>query len=326
MKEIVLISAYTPELHQIDRLRDLIISLKKLNYRVCLATHTPTPQDIIDRCDYFLYDKENPVLFDPDIKYWHYYQTGSYKFNFKDYTSLSSHVLPVLRMYLGALSYLKSLGEEVVHMCEHDTIIKNREIWDNAFLNLKNHDAVCYTLPRFLNQNGDINCTWTFQSLNLTKISNNYLNYQEQNLINQYKDYFNQGRLPVTECILYDNIWKNLNCYIIPLQSDTDLSTSFTLNLDHSGEVEYSTIHLYNKEIKFFAWNNQKDYVYYDLIIDGKNINIQIPPNGWSWEKISEVEPNIIKIFKNNKLIKHFDMSNLLDKKWIYEYSNVEEL
>ena len=53
MKEIVLISAYTPELHQIDRLRDLIISLKKLNYRVCLATHTPTPQDIIDRCDYF---------------------------------------------------------------------------------------------------------------------------------------------------------------------------------------------------------------------------------------------------------------------------------
>ena len=56
MKEIVLISAYTPELHQIDRLRDLIISFKKLNYRVCLATHTPTPQDIIDRCDYFLYD------------------------------------------------------------------------------------------------------------------------------------------------------------------------------------------------------------------------------------------------------------------------------
>jgi hypothetical protein len=326
MKEIVLISAYTPELHQIDRLRDLIISLKKFNYRVCLATHTSTPQDIIDRCDYFLYDKENPVLFDPDIKYWHYYQTENYKFNFKDYTSLSSHVLPVLRMYLGALSYLKSLGEEVVHMCEHDTIIKNKEIWDNAFPYLKNHDAVCYTLPRFLKQDGDINCTWTFQSLNLTKISNNYLNYQEQNLINQYKTYFNQGRLPVTECILYDNIWKNLNCYIIPLQSDTDLSTSFTLNLDHSGEVEYSTIHFYNKEIKFFAWNNQNDFVYYDLIIDGKNINIQIPPNGWSWEKISEVEPNIIKIFKNDKLIKHFDMNNPLDKKWIYEYSNVEKL
>jgi hypothetical protein len=326
MKEIVLISAYTPELNQIDRLRDLIISLKKFNYRICLITHSSTPQDVIDRCDYFLYDKENPILFDPDIKYWHHYQTENYNFIFRDYTSLASHVLPVLRMHLGALSYLKSLGEEVIHMCEHDTIIKNREVWDNAFSNLKNHDAVCYTLPRFLNQNGDINCTWTFQSLNLTKISNDYLNYQEQNLINQYRTYFNQGKLPVTECILYDNIWKNLNCYIIPLQYDTDLATSFTLNLDHAGEVEYSTIHLHNEEFKFFAWNNQKDLVHYDLIIDDKTTNIQIPPNGWNWVKISDTKPNIIKIFKDNKLIKHFDMNNPLDKKWIYEYSEVEKL
>ena len=70
--------------------------------------------------------------------------------------------------------------------------------------------------------------------------------------------------------MLYDNIWKNLNCHIIPLKDETDIESSFDINLDHSGEVEYSTIHLYNKEIKFFAWNNQKDYVYYDLIIDGK--------------------------------------------------------
>ena len=32
-------------------------------------------------------------------------------------------------------------------------------------------------------------------------------------------------------------------------------------------------------------------------------------------KKISDAEPNIIKIFKNNKLIKHFDMDNPLDKK-----------
>lgn len=325
-KEIVLISSYTPKLNQIDRLRNLVVSLKKLDYRVCLATHSPTPQDIVDRCDYFIYDKENPVLFNPEIKYWHFYQNETHKFNFKDYTSLSSHVLPVMRMYLGALSYLKSLGEEIVHMCEHDTIIKNRDIWDNAFSKLNKYDAVTYTFPRFLNEDNSINCTWTFQSVNISQIPYEFLNYNESILKEQYTNYFNQGRFPVTECMLYDNIWKNLNCHIIPLKDETDIESSFDINLDHSGEVEYSTIHLYNKEIKFFAWNNQKNYVYYDLIIDGKNINIQIPPNGWSWEKISEIEPNIIKIFKNDKLIKHFDMNNPLDKKWVYEYSNVEKL
>ena len=42
MKEIVLISAYTPDVERQDNLRELIKSLKELNYRVCLVTHTKT--------------------------------------------------------------------------------------------------------------------------------------------------------------------------------------------------------------------------------------------------------------------------------------------
>lgn len=325
-QEIVLISAYTPELTQIDRLRNLINSLKELNYRICLITHSPTSQDIIDRCDYFIYDKENPVLYDPEIKYWHFYEINNVRFSFKDYTSLSSHILPVARMYLGALAYLKSLGEEIVHMCEHDTIIKNREVWDNAFDKLANYDAVSYVFPRFLKPNGEINCTWTFQSINVSKISYDFLNYKKEKLTQQYYNYFHQGKLPVTECIFYDNIWKNLNCYIIPLESEEELSNSFAINLDHSGQVEYSTVHFHNQEFKFFVWNNSKKVVHYDLIVDNNNFNIKVDSYGWNWVVLSDQEPNSIKIFKNNKLIKHLDMNNPLDKRWVYEYSNVTML
>ena len=58
MKEIVLISAYTPDTPTQDNLRELIKSLKDLNYRICLMTHTSTPSDIVDRCDYYVYDKD----------------------------------------------------------------------------------------------------------------------------------------------------------------------------------------------------------------------------------------------------------------------------
>jgi len=70
MKELILILAYTPTSEKQDKLRDLIMSLKSFNYRVCLSTHTSTPQDIIDKCEYFLYDEENPVLWDDELKYW----------------------------------------------------------------------------------------------------------------------------------------------------------------------------------------------------------------------------------------------------------------
>ena len=53
MKEIVLISAYTPDTEKQDNLRELIKSLKELNYRICLAIHSQTPLDIINRCDYY---------------------------------------------------------------------------------------------------------------------------------------------------------------------------------------------------------------------------------------------------------------------------------
>ena len=130
MKEIVLISAYTPDTPTQDNLRELIKSLKDLNYRVCLMTHTFTPSDIVDRCDYYVYDKENELLYDPEIKYGYLCPIEEYTMFFKDYFAVATHMLPVFRMYLGGLAYLKSMGEEIVHMIEYDTIVKNREIWD----------------------------------------------------------------------------------------------------------------------------------------------------------------------------------------------------
>jgi hypothetical protein len=231
MKEIVLISAYTPDTPTQDNLRELIKSLKDLNYRVCLMTHTSTPSDIVDRCDYYVYDKENELLYDPEIKYGYLCPIEEYTMFFKDYFAVATHMLPVFRMYLGGLAYLKSMGEEIVHMIEYDTIVKNKEIWDKNTEILKEKDAVFYSFPRFY-QDNELICVYGFQSVNVKNIPFDLFVFHPQELKNQYKNYFQLEKLPVFERMIFDNVWSNTNYHLIELNSEEDLKNSFEVNLN----------------------------------------------------------------------------------------------
>jgi hypothetical protein len=324
MKEIILISAYTPTTDKQDKLRELISSLKNLNYRVCLATHTSTPQDIVDRCDYHIYDAENKVLYDPYIKYQHFFGQEDKLWQFKDYTSVSTHALPVFRMYLGGLAYLKSMGEEVVHMIEYDTIVKNREVWDNHLELLKEKDAVFYAFSRYYQDNKLI-CVAGFQSVNVSNINYNLLSYNETKLINQYKEYFANYKMPVFEAMIYDNLWKYLDYHLINLKDEIDLSSSFTLNTDRVEMGEWSTFYYYKDELYFFNLNKELVPNKYTIIVNNSQItNLTVLPGYWLYNKVTSENVDNILLFKNNKLVKELDMSNPVDQYWI-KCSHFEE-
>lgn len=327
MKEIVLISAYTPDQKRQDDLRTLIISLKDLNYRVCLATHTSTPQDIIDRCDYFLYDKENKVLYNPEIKYWYHHQTEHVKFNFVDYNSISTHMLPVFRMYLGGLSYLKSLGEEIVHMIEYDTIVKNREIWDKNVEILKEKDAVFYSFPRFY-ENDILTCVYGFQSVNLKNIHHELLFFSQQELKNQYLNYYQALKLPVFERMIFDNVWSKLNYHVFKLKSETELEQSFVTNTVRVDSNSTPTnIHFIDGRLNVFCFNNTKDPINLDVVVNKThNISNTLNPEIWFWYPLNFDNIEHIKIFVNNKLLKELDLNIEEDRDWIFKYSLVKKL
>ena len=327
MKEIVLISAYTPDLKRQDDLRNLVISLKDLNYRICLITHTSTSQDIIDRCDYFLYDKENELLYDPEIKYWYHYNLKNLSFNFIDYTTMSTHMLPIFRMYLGGLIYLKSLGEEIVHMIEYDTIVKNKEMWDQNVEILKEKDAVLYSLPTFY-ENDNLVCVNGFQSVNVKNIPYNLLSFSQPELKNQYLNYYQSAKFPVCERMIFDNIWSKLNYYVFKLNSKDDLNNSFVIN---TVRVKFNfpptNIHFFENKYNIFSYNNTEDPIILDVIINkNHNINITINPNSWFWYPLNFDNIEYIKIFINNKLLKELDLNIKEDKDWIFKYSFVNRL
>jgi hypothetical protein len=327
MKEIILISAYTPDIERQDNLRNLIISLKNLNYRICLATHTSTPQDIVDKCDYFLYDVENELSYDPKLKYWVNFTSGNIKINFVDYVSISSHIIPVFRMYLGGLAYLKSMGEEVIHMIEYDTIVKNRKIWDDNLEILKEKDAVFYSFPRFY-ENDKLTCIYSFQSINIQKISYEYLQFNKQKLTDQYYQYFAEAKFPGFERLIFDNIWSKLNYQVQELSSENDLEESFTTNLVRvGGDLEKTNINYFNNKFHFFHQNTFPVLNSFLIVLNKtKAIPIEIQPYHWIWIPLDYTDINHIQIFKNNILLKELDLNIEEDKDWVFKYSYVNIL
>lgn len=327
MKEIVLISAYTPNTSTQDNLRELIKSLKDLNYRICLITHTSTPSDIVDRCDYYVYDKENELLYNPEIKYFYFCTVGEYKIFFKDYFAVATHMLPVFRMYLGGLAYLKSMGEEIVHMIEYDTIVKNREIWDKNIEILKEKDAVFYSFPRFY-QDNKLVCVYGFQSVNVKNIPFDLFVFYPQELKNQYKNYFQLEKLPVFERMIFDNVWSNTNYHLIELNSEEDLKNSFEVNLNSIGNRigENTTIHFFENKYHFFHNNHNEDKStnHFEIIINkNQYINLSCTHPHYLWFPLDFENIENMKIYKNNVFIKEIDLTNEEDKKWITEHSSV---
>ena len=327
MKEIILISAYTPDTPTQDNLRELIKSLKDLNYRVCLMTHTSTPSDIVDRCDYYVYDKENELLYDPEMKYFYFAYLEEYMIYFKDYFAIATHMLPVFRMYLGGLAYLKSMGEEIVHMIEYDTIVKNREIWDKNTEILKEKDAVFYSFPRFY-QDNELICVYGFQSINVKNIPFDLFVFSSQELKTQYKDYFKSKKFPVFERMIFDNVWSKTNYHLVELEDEKDFKTSFEVNLNTlgKGKGENTTINFFENKYHFFHNNHNEDEStnHFEIIINkNQYINRSCTHPHFIWFPLDFENIENIKIYKNNTFIKEIDLTNEEDKKWITEHSRV---
>jgi hypothetical protein len=327
MKELVLILAYTPTSEKQDRLRELIISLKSFNYRICLSTHTSTPQDIIDRCEYFLYDKENPILWDDDIKYWTNYSIPDFTLSFKSFNILATHGIALWRMYSGALSYLKSLDEEVIHMIEYDTIVNDVDFFKTNTSHLLNstYSSVLFSLPRFYNSKGNILCNWPIQSLNIKKIPYDLLEFNFNKLETQYRDYFNNRKFPIIERMFFDNIWSQLDYKLIRLDKESDIP-SLLINTDRIGDNInniFVTINHYNDRFHYFLYNPTKNEINYTFIIDNNTINTTINPGHFKWIPISNNDIKNIRIFEENVLIKKYDLSIQEDRDSIFKYSKV---
>jgi hypothetical protein len=320
--EVVLITAYTPSIEKQDKLRDLIKTLKSFNYEVCLATHSPTPQDIIDRCDYFLFDKKNELNYDLDIAYWIFYDTPGFRVSHKQIGSMSTHAVPITRLVVGALSYLKSLELSKVYMLEYDTIVKNDDIFKTISNDLNEYTISSFYSDQFNNKNLFF---IGFLGINLNTFNPNLMPTDSTKVIDIYREYFNREIFPVTERIHYDMLWSphsiKWNDIDIAKQS-LILETSRGTN--GYGDKSY-LFHYYNEMLHFFCSNNTNETWKFDIIINEINTQILVDSNTWKWTPIINFnEVRNIKLLLNNTFVKEFDMSNQYDVDAILKWAKIE--
>jgi len=335
MEDIVLISSYTPTKEKQTSLRNLVYGLKDQGYKVAVCTHSVTPNDVIEECDYFFYDKENKVIYDPEIQYWYYNVVNSTtKFIYKPYNIMATHIVPIIKMVYPALEYLKNLGYKKVHLLEYDSEILDYNIFKENSLLLDKFDIISYYYDdSFPNYDSNINKYFfgCFKSFNIFNLDFSSLHLGENQLVDLYKEYFNSKKWPCTERIIYDKISPSKKICWVPLNHLTSkILWDNSETTPYSGEKEF-TIHNHHNYFHFFGINKSKENQHFTIIIDNKIFEIIIPtkPNKypWKWLKLTEYNENsIIKIYKNNEFIIKIDMNDPKEKEWITKWSKIKFL
>ena len=62
MREVFCISYYNSKKESISILRNLVFELKSRSKKIIICGHSSIPQDLIDICDGYIYDKENKKI------------------------------------------------------------------------------------------------------------------------------------------------------------------------------------------------------------------------------------------------------------------------
>lgn len=325
---IVLITAFTPTLEKIDNLRELVKSIKSYGYSVCLMTHSETPQDIVDRCDYFIYDSDNQINYDRDIVHNRFYNTQSFSISYKPRDLMATHIVPIARLVIGGLVYLKALGHSKVHVLEYDAIIHNNRILSKLDSYLDEYPVVGFT-DGFGNRDNThiLGCLF---SVDLHKVDVSVFPTDSEQLIKLFRDYFYENRNPITERLFYDLIWSN---YPIKLNDFDNISESFLINTSGNEKISYAhrTYSFYENDgyLHFFAENTTETDWRCEIIINDFVTKFSVNANTWYKIKICQIESiTSVKLLINNIVMEDLDvvgnkgLNNILD--WVHyeEHTN----
>lgn len=172
-KDLILITSFVPDEKRKQMLRNLVYSINKDNFDIIVSSHTNIPDDIFDKLDYFIYEKNNELDFDISHKFYFYFENQNFIVTTTE-PKKYNHFKPVIRHIISGLSYAKTLGYKKVHYFEYDSLVINdSELIENSKL-LDEYSAIYYKPPHMSYPNSPI-------SFNIDKISDLWFNLDDNN-------------------------------------------------------------------------------------------------------------------------------------------------
>lgn len=278
MKDLIIITAFCPDQKKqtlLDNLLNFFQNYKNI-FDIMVVSHTPLDLEKQKKCDYVIFDKENLLLYDDEIRPKIFFENESFVVC-SNHVSKFSTSFTVLKLESMGVAIAKVLGYQKIHKIEYDTeLLSVSELLNNSKL-LESNDVVFYTnegkKDKFMVGN-----LW---SATIDSLPYFYYKYEKKEVLE----------------ILYDN--KDLSPewlvkkfflkkkYLIK-NSNKLIDLGVKLGLSHDDEVNdrglfiVPIIHDENGDLFIFTYNNKNIKLKINILYDSDFFEYEVHPQNWN--------------------------------------------
>lgn len=313
-KSVIVISTHPYHKSISDTTKLSVLQAKKSGYKVILSSHFPVNDDIQNIVDYYIYDKNNPILKHNFYSTWNCdNENFQAKVNFKSCESDDYHGLAVLTNYYNGLHFAKSLGFDDAVCYNYDLIIDDKDFkkLDEVFDVLKLKKGFFF-FDKALE--GETLKT-VFHGVNIDfylDVFKYYTTEEYTNLVN-----LNQTSNGL-EQFYYQRLKNNLNSIYVDYSNNEETYFSHSKTNIFS-MVEYLTVLPVENEKTFVAFslfNNKLDDRFNKIIIKKNGVVVEtstfeVKSKGWfylpyKFENENEYEIENTILDENNKILRSY--------------------
>lgn len=298
MKDLIIINSYTPDYEREELLRKFVNQIDKTNFDIMVVSHSRLPDDLYEKVDYFIFDKENEILTNIDSKYQSWWGNEHFKINTTEARQFN-HSVAAYKLFFIGINNAKILGYKKVHIIEYDTSLNNMSHFNNNSKLLDNHSLVYYKTnytPALISFP---------MSFNLDKLNEEWFKTQKNKIIN--------GKYKTLE---------DLEFFLITQQQDTHYKSheilkdgGIKINLYASFGKEIWTCPLVDEssDLILFVNNKNKEELKVKAVINENTIkNLVTKPNYWSIIRLCKYEDiNKLLIIKQDNNIINYDFTKI---------------
>lgn len=266
MKEIALIGSYCNTKTKLDILENQIDSLKLLNLDILVFGRYPLPLHIQKKCDYFIFDKSNPILKDRALYNYLFTHGKKINFVFQDYGYAA------LEQITKSLGFVKSLNYDIAYWLVYDVDTTEFPSFRELSLDkLNEHNAVCHQfIPHSKGLPSGIDGTSISFKIQTAydKLKSTMTETFYRDLISRtHKDFISEDFME--ECFRVSE----MNHYMVTPKPNLPAGLSSTNNRKHGEVNNFPKSSKYFKRC-FIGWNIDIDkcVIWIDNIIQNVNI------------------------------------------------------
>jgi hypothetical protein len=302
--DLIIITSHSDSDEKLNLLRNSISEFVKQDRKILLSSHIGVPDDILEMVDFFIYDRDNPMITKeekPPMKYFINY--GVYE---QDFFFNTSHTYAALKLVLNGVSFAISNGFRNGHLVVYDNIIYDKKVIDDSIEILNDYDMIIYKMRNDVRSN-----IFSFRCIEF---------YDQLKHLDSKESYLKEDILNFEE--LLERISGKLNTYFIDIETikSNNFIDGFCANGLHEHILRMSNDD--KKTFLFLSKENNNNQIYLFLLTWHDNLNFSIIVNDENHEKyhlkIGRTEIRLIELPEYDKLtifIEEYGTTHIFDKK-----------